>query len=211
MIFVEGAKNGKPLAADSRPRVADGLVEASLIARVVGRKAGIEARLARQHIGHEADALLELRMYRIVEPDGNGAEPWMVLVQIAVLRKPVADHRVIEKLPVAQDRRHIRIAGDQHNRVAQARQDRGLEFRQVIGLHMHHRPGRERRRQPRHEGQRNLRPQRVLDIALEIDHHIRALADRFRVHMMKRQSGRTMAGNAPQLRGRAQTGGPAAA
>ena len=135
----------------------------------------------------------------------------MLLVEVAVLDEPVADHRMVEQVPVGPCRGGIGIARDQHDGLPHRRQDGVRELAQPVGLDVHHAAARQGGRELHQEGQGHLGAARVLDIALEVDHQVGTLADRLGMDVVEGQVRRAMAADAAQLVQAGQRLGTAAA
>src|SRR5690606_9343995 len=80
---------------------------------------------------------VELRIERIVEPYGYSRKPRVTLHDVAVLREPMDDRRMIEQVAETVYRRKVRVARHQNNRTTNARQDMFDEGREEICFHVH--------------------------------------------------------------------------
>ena len=106
---------------------------------------------------------------------------------------------MLKQLPMPPHRRGIGVASDEHHRLAKGGQHGGDKIINMIGLDMHHRTARKGAGERYQQRQRHLRATRMLDIAVIVDHQVRALADRLGMHVVERQVCRAVASDATQL------------
>ncbi len=109
----------------------------------------------------------------------------MVLVKIAVLRKPVSDLWMLKKVAVMPHWRCIGIARHQNDRPAEIGKYETLEIMELVRLHMDDSAARNVRSKFREQGDGDLGALRMLDVAEIVHHDIGCFPDRFGMHMVE--------------------------